>query len=139
MRDLRGFLEGAWRLRRRLEDRRGGRCGRFDGAAVFAPAGGELVYRERGVLRLGRYQGRAGRVYRYRFPAPGRADVAFEDGAAFHALDLGDGRCVVEHRCRDDIYRGRFHVAGPDAWQVVWLVAGPRKDQILTAGYQRVA
>ncbi len=71
--DLRAFLEGAWRLSRTLDDRRTGQRGRLDGLAVFTPSGAQLIYREGGVLRLGGYQGRAERVYRYGFPAPGRA------------------------------------------------------------------
>ncbi len=58
--DLKAFLQGTWRLTRTLEDRRAGQRGRLDGQAVFAPAGAGLVYRERGVLRLGAFTGPAG-------------------------------------------------------------------------------
>ena len=135
--DLRAFLEGAWRLSRSLDDRRTGQRGRLDGLAVFTPSGALLIYRERGMVRLGGYQGRAERVYRYGFPAPGRAEVAFEDGAPFHDLDLTGGTWTADHRCREDRYRGVFRALAPDAWEVVWRVAGPRKDQTLTTRYCR--
>ncbi len=135
--DLMVFLRGVWRLTRILEDRRAGQRGRLDGRAVFAPAGAGLVYREHGVLRLGGFTGPAERVYRYRFPGPGRAEVAFEDGRPFHDLDLSHGRWSVVHRCRDDLYRGSFEVEGRDRWTAVWRVLGPRKDQVLRGRYDR--
>jgi len=148
--DLKAFLQGRWRLTRTLEDRRAGQRGRFDGQAVFAPAGAGLVYRERGVLRLGAFTGPGERVYRYGFPgpgraprgapgrAPGRAEIAFEDGRPFHDLDLSQGRWSVAHRCRDDLYRGSFEVEDHDRWTAVWHVSGPRKDQVLRGRYDRV-
>ena len=135
--DLSAFLEGAWRLSRILDDRRTQQRGRLDGLAVFTPCGARLIYRERGVLRIGAYQGRAERVYNYAFSAPGRAEVAFDDGAPFHDLDLTGGTWSADHRCREDRYHGRFRVLAPDAWEVVWQVAGPRKDQTLTTRYCR--
>ncbi len=135
--DLKAFLQGVWRLTRTLEDRRAGQRGRLDGRAVFAPAGAGLVYRERGVLCLGAFTGPAERVYRYRFPAPGRAEVVFEDGRPFHDLDLSHGRWSVAHRCRDDLYRGSFEIEGRDRWTAVWRVLGPRKDQVLRGRYDR--
>ncbi len=134
---MKAFLRGDWRLTRTLEDRRADQRGRLDGQVVFAPAGAGLVYRERGVLRLGAFTGPTERVYRYGFPAPGRAEVAFEDGHPFHDLDLSHGRWSVAHRCRDDLYRGSFEVAGRDRWTVVWHVSGPRKDQVLCGRYDR--
>ncbi|MCH8035883.1 MAG: hypothetical protein IIC53_02030 [Proteobacteria bacterium] len=136
--DLMDFLQGVWDLTRTLEDRRAGQRGRFDGRAVFAPAGAGLAYRERGVLRLGAFTGPAERVYCYAVPTPARAEVAFEDGRPFHDLDLSQGRWSVVHRCRDDLYRGRFEVEGRDRWTAVWRVSGPRKDQVLCGRYDRV-
>lgn len=135
--DLSAFLEGAWQLNRDLDDRRTLQRGRLDGGAVFSPCGTQLIYRERGVLRIGAYRGRAERVYNYAFPAPWRAEVAFDDGAPFHDLDLTDGTWSAVHRCREDFYQGRFRVLAPDAWEAVWRVAGPRKDQTLTTRYCR--
>ncbi len=64
-------------------------------------------------------------------------DRALDDGGPFHELDLSGGRCAVEHRCRDDLYRGAFEVKGQDLWTVVWRVSGPRKDQVLCGRYDR--
>ncbi len=88
-------------------------------------------------LVLGAFTGPAERVYRDGFPAPGRAEVAFEDGRPFHDLDLSHGRWSVAHRCRDDLYRGSFEIEGRDRWTVVWRVSGPRKDQVLRSRYDR--
>ena len=47
-------FEGDWRISRRIEDRRNGLSGRFEGRACFTPeAGGGLRYEETGTLRLG--------------------------------------------------------------------------------------
>ncbi len=143
--DLQAFLQGTWRLSRTIEDRRAGQRGRLDGQAVFAPQGEGLVYRERGVLRLGACTGPAERVYRYGFPAPAcapgrapaRAEVAFQDGRPFHDLDLSHGRWSVVHRCRDDLYRGSFEIEDRDRWTALWRVSGPRKDQVLRGRYDR--
>lgn len=135
--DLKAFLEGAWLLARRLYDRRAGTRGTLQGEALFEAEGDGLVYRENGVLRLRDGAFKASRVYRYGFPAPHRAEIAFDDGSPFHALDLSSGRCAVEHRCGGDTYRGRYHVAGPGEWRVDWQVSGPRKDLFLESRYRR--
>jgi len=135
--DLNAYLEGAWRLSRILDDRRTKQRGRLDGLAVFTPCGPQLIYRERGVLHIGTYRGRAERDYNFAFPTPGRAEVAFDDGAPFHDLDLTAGTWNADHRCREDRYRGRFRVLAPDVWETVWRIAGPRKDQTLTTRYSR--
>ncbi len=90
--------------------------------------GAGLVYRERGVLRLGALTGPAERVTRFGFRAPGCAEVACEDGRPFHDLDHSHGRWSVAHRCRDELYRGGFEIEGRDRWTAVWHVSGPRKD-----------
>lgn len=135
--DLKSFLQGPWRVVRKMVDRRAGLSGRLDGVAAFEPAGAGLVYRESGLLRLGGYEGRTARVYRYAFAAPGRAEVTFEDGKPFHVLDLTGGAWSAIHRCRDDLYRGAFRATAPDAWEAVWQVTGPRKDHTLTTRYRR--
>ena len=135
--DLKAFLQGTWRLSRTIEDRRAGQRGRLDGQAVFAPQGEGLVYRERGLLRLGAFEDPAERVYRYGFSRPQRAEVAFEDGSPFHSLELSESGWWVEHRCRNDLYRGLFRLAAPGAWEAVWLVTGPRKDHRLVTRYNR--
>ena len=137
--DLRAFLAGGWNLSRTIDDRRTGQRGTLEGTATFAPEGDGLVYREEGVLELAGYRGPVMQAYRYRFPAPHRAEVAFRDGGLFHALDLSRGVWAAEHVCADDLYRGDFRVEGPDRWRVSWTVTGPRKDQTLISRYVRAA
>ncbi len=144
--DLRAYLAGAWgawRLVRTLEDRRTGQAGRFEGRAVFreddGSGSGGLTYREEGRLALGGFETLAHRDYLYLFPAPHLAEVRFPDGRTFHPLDLSGGAWAAEHRCGDDLYRGRFRTLGPDCWSADWEVAGPRKDQRLAGRYSRRA
>ncbi len=135
--DLRAFLAGAWRVLRTVEDRRGGMQGGFLGRGSFVADAAGLGYAEDGVLRLAAYRGRASRRYHYRFPAPHRALVAFEDGRPFHTLDLSRGAWAVTHACGKDIYRARFRVLGGDGWSARWHIAGPRKDHLVTSHYRR--
>ncbi len=136
--DLRAFLAGGWAVARTIADRRTGQSGTFEGRAHFAPEGAGLVYREEGRLALGTFETIANQVYRYRFPAPHRAAVAFGDGRTFHALDLSGGSWKAEHRCGQDLYRGRFAALGADGWTTQWEITGPRKDQWLESLYTRV-
>ena len=135
--DLRQFLQGSWRLARVIEDRRGGQTGVLRGQASFAPDGAGLVLTESGRLRLGPHAGAAHRRTLYRFPAPGRAEVCFADGRPFHDLDLTDGTWQAAHRCGADLYRGMFRVLDPHTLLVRWVVAGPRKDAVLTSRFRR--
>ena len=135
--DLRAFLAGGWNLSRTIDDRGAGQRGTLEGTAVFAPEGDGLVYREAGVLDLAGYRRPVVQAYRYSFPAPHRAAVAFRDGGLFHALNLSGGAWAAEHVCADDLYRGDFRVEGADRWRVSWTVTGPRKDQTLTSRYSR--
>ncbi len=140
--DLRAFLLGTWRLSRSIDDRRTGQRGTFEGVAVFRPEGAELSYREAGRLALGGFETLASRGYRYAFPAPGRAEVRFADGAPFHALELSAAAWDVAHPCGADLYRGTFRLAGAgrwtaSQWTAVWRITGPRKDQRLDGLYAR--
>ncbi len=138
VRDLRAFLAGDWAVARTIADRRTGQSGTFEGWACFAPEGAGLVYHEEGRLALGAFETIASQVYRYRFPAPHRAAVAFGDGRAFFELDLSGGPWEAEHRCGEDLYRGRFAALGADGWSAQWEITGPRKDQWLESLYTRV-
>jgi Family of unknown function (DUF6314) len=135
--DLRMFLEGTWSLERALDDRRAGQLGRLEGTAVFAPEGGDLLYREEGRLTIGDHDGPALQTYRYAFPRAGRAAVFFSDGRFFHELDLTAGVWACRHDCGEDRYDGKFTLLGAETWRVVWRVTGPRKDLILDSTYRR--
>ena len=138
VRDLRAFLAGGWVVARTIVDRRTGQSGTFAGRAHFAPEDEGLVYHEEGRLALGAFETIASQVYLYRVPTPHRAAVAFGDGRTFHALDLSGGSWTAEHRCGQDLYRGRFAALGADGWTVQWVITGPRKDQRLESLYTRL-
>ena len=135
--DLKKFLEGAWHLERRIDDRRAGQHGSLAGTAIFSPEGDGLLYREEGRLTIGGHDGPAEQDYRYTFPEAGRAEVSFRDGRPFHALDLTAGCWTATHLCDPDRYDGEFTVLGADEWRVIWRVTGPRKDLILDSTYRR--
>jgi hypothetical protein len=86
---------------------------------------------------LGDYQGHAERRYRFRFTGPWRAAVGFADGRPFHELQLCAGETAVEHLCGNDLYRGRYRLAGDHRWRLAWRITGPRKDLSLDTAYLR--
>jgi hypothetical protein len=123
------FLAGRWEIRRRLVDLDGGVEGEFAGVAEFAGR----RWLERGRLRFGAYDGEAWREYRLVPDGEGWA-VEFSDGRPFHPLRWG----TVEHLCGEDRYSGEFALRGPDAFEVVWHVVGPRKRQLIDTTYLRM-
>ena len=135
--DLRSYLAGGWRLKRAITECRWRQEGSFEGEAGFAPEGGGLIYRESGRMRLGDYDGRATRCYRFDFPQPHLARVAFDDGRHFHDLDLRSGRAEVIHLCGRDRYAGAFQVLDRETWRVVWRVEGPHKALVIEGRYSR--
>lgn len=136
--DLFGYLAGQWRIDRRIGDRRAGPMGRLTGTAVFMPAPGGLDYAENGLLRLGEFEGSAVQHYRYLFDTPALANIQFEDGRAFHALDLTTDRADVAHDCPPDAYTGRYRIIGKDRWVLSWVIHGPRKHLRIGTRYRRL-
>jgi hypothetical protein len=129
------FLPGRWAVERTLADAALG-SGTFAGEATFTPDGRGLLWKERGRLRLGRYDGPAARTLRV-VPDGDGWTVRFADGRPFHRLDLCGGRCAVAHPCGEDLYEGEYAVRGPDALDVSWRVRGPAKDQRIESSYRR--
>jgi hypothetical protein len=129
------FLPGRWTVERTVTDAALGE-GTFAGEAVFEPDGDELVWRERGRLRLGAYEGPAARTLRIVADGDGWL-VRFADGRPFHALDLREGACAVAHPCGEDRYEGEYRVTGPDELLVRWRVRGPAKDGLIASRYRR--
>lgn len=136
--DLAAYFTGRWGLHREITEESGGELGTFVGSAEFRPEDSVLVYHEQGVLRLGEHRGRAYRTLRYQLGESGRARVYFDYGDFFHDLDLRDGHWSARHPCRDDLYEGEFEVCGPHRWRQRWLVAGPRKNHVLSTVFDRV-
>ena len=126
---------GAWRLARRIDDRRAGAEGRLEGRAVFAPGEGGLICDEVGVLTLpGLAPMEARRRYVWREGGPGRIAVFFDDGRPFHDFALGPG-AGAEHVCTPDLYRVRYDFTRWPHWRATWAVTGPRKDYISVSDY----
>jgi hypothetical protein len=136
--DLAAFLRGCWRLTRRFVDAASTATGRMDGAACFEPAPWGLNYVEQGILAMGDYRGEATRRYRFTACEGSRADILFDDGAPFHALDLATGRAEIVHHCGDDLYEGRYAVLSADQWTLDWRITGPRKALAISTRYARL-
>jgi Family of unknown function (DUF6314) len=138
--DVLRYLQGRWRVRRTVRDLASGATGSFEGTAAFTrlEPSGVLAHREEGGFTWLGVTRTARREHRYHPGPDGTALVCFADGRPFHPLDLRTGRCVADHPCAADRYRGRFTVLGPDRWRVVWTVAGPEKDLVLTTVHDRL-
>lgn len=132
-------LEGRWRLDRHIDDRRAGGVAAFAGEALFRPDGSGLRCEEAGLLRINGVETRASRVYLWRFPAPERVEVLFEDGRFFHAFDPRDPAPGASHDCPPDFYEVTYRFDGPDRWRSVWRVRGPRKDYRMESVFSRLA
>lgn len=138
MSDLFSYLEGEWRIERRIDDRRIHETGTLSGSASFTPVADGLDYSESGKLHIGTYSGIAERRLLFcRGDTPESADVRFPDGRQLYMLDLGSGQGQALHDCPPDIYRVTTIAIGANCWQQEWVVAGPRKDQTITTVFHR--
>lgn len=137
-RSMRAYLAGAWRIERRIADRRGGRDGSFTGGAVFSAAGARVLhYREDGTLRMDGRAMKASQVYLWRFGGEG-ADVAFADGRPFHRVAPRTNAATALHDCPPDTYRVAYRFETADRWYQRWIVTGPRKDHTLESVFTRL-
>lgn len=119
-------LLGVWQLQRRLVDRRAGRFGHVSGWLELTLVGSVVHWLELGELAWG---GGVFEVTReLHIVADGAGwQVRFADGRPFHPWRPGE---VVEHPCRDDVYRGLVRVdPARTRLRVLWDVTGPAKDQ----------
>jgi hypothetical protein len=99
-----------------------------------------LLYTEEGKLQFGGYSDTVHRTYQYLFPdpqSPHIAQVRFEDGRAFHDLNLASGEHTAHHDCSPDIYEGQFQVQSQDIWQSRWIITGPHKDLCITTNFKK--
>lgn len=136
--NLRDFA-GRWGLRRRIADIRAGTEARMEGEAVLRPDVQVLVYDEAGLLHFGTAPPlRASRRYLWRDGGPGRIEVRFEDGRAFHVFALG-AAASAEHDCAPDRYEVRYDFAAWPLWRAEWRVRGPRKDYLSVTDYAPLA
>lgn len=138
MSDLFSYLEGDWRIERRIDDRKLGETGTLSGWASFTLQADGLDYSETGTLHIGNYSGMAERRLRFcRDDTPEAADIRFPDGRHFYRLDLGCGEGRALHDCPPDIYRVTTIATDAGCWRQEWVVTGPRKDQTITTVYRR--
>ena len=129
-------FEGRWRIVRRIEDRRAGQTGAFEGEAAFSPVPGGLRYSEAGQLRLGTGPAmQATRAYLWAFDGA-RVQVAFDDGRPFHAFSLAEA-AEADHWCDPDDYRVAYDFSAWPLWRAVWTVSGPRKEYVMDSVYTR--
>ena len=128
-------FEGSWRIARRIDDRRAGVTGTFDGRADFVPDGQGLTVTETGLMRYGDGPALEGRrVYLWRPDPPHRIAVHFDDGRFFHAIDIGSAP-EATHHCAPDLYRVAYDFSRWPLWRAVWTVTGPRKDYTSTTDH----
>ena len=140
--DLFDFLEGSWRLDRKIDDLKLKIQGSMTGVSIIRPQQSErsnkvLSYREEGRLCFGNYEEDVHRSYQFSFFEKQKAQVLFSDGSFFHELDLSSGFCEVSYICKDDVYTGQFQVVSSTIWLSQWCVNGPSKDLKLNNSYQR--
>jgi len=140
--DLKAYFSGHWTLSRTMNDLKLNMPGAMEGLASFSLAEFEdglsgLLYHENGELRFGDYREDVNRSYQYIIREPRSADIRFDDRRFFYHLDLTSGRCLMEHQCGDDMYRGRIRVDNEDVWRISWFISGPRKEIVLDTRYHR--
>ena len=125
--DTFGFLLGAWRVSRSIEDRLAGLTGSFEGSALLVippewqARGVWARYDETGTLQFGGHSGPASRTLGYMRRFDGTVAVFFPDGRPYIDLDLRTGSCERDHPCREDTYRLTFTVHSLDEFEERWL------------------
>jgi hypothetical protein len=134
MPELQDFA-GRWQIARRIEDRRAGAEGRFDGEANLTATPGGLLYHERGSLTLGAAPPMtAERRYLWSAAPGGRIAVAFDDGRPFHSFTPA-GHAKATHCCAPDSYAVAYDFTRWPDWRASWTVRGPRKDYRMDTAY----
>jgi len=126
---------GHWRLTRRIDDRRAGVLGQFEGQAEFVADEAGLILTETGRLCYGGAAPmQAERRYLWRADGAGIA-VFFADGRPFHRFSASD--LTAHHDCPPDSYDVAYEFGGWPQWQSRWAVTGPRKEYVMISRYER--
>ena len=134
-----------------MVDRAAGVRGTFSGTVSFTPddgghvgaprshSQGVLRQRETGTVVWPTFTGPASRQYLL-VPTddPALMEVLFEDGRAFHPLNLSGGSWTAGHWCEPDTYQVSFSSLSPDRLHYEWDVTGPSKDLLLRTSLQRM-
>ena len=128
-------FEGAWQLDRSIAHRTGQRA-MLSGQALLTREGQGLLYHEIGLLHLERQSPvKAERRYLWRPGHGATIDVRFEDGRAFHSIDLQVPQ--ARHDCAPDVYDVTYDFSDWPHWRSRWDVTGPKKDYAMTSVYRR--
>ncbi|MEO8530349.1 MAG: DUF6314 family protein [Deltaproteobacteria bacterium] len=128
---------GQWRFSRVIYDAQGRESGRVSGVASIVGDAGSARYDEQGLMELpGTASLRAQRVYLWRSVAAGIA-VQFDDGRAFHTIDLQDVAATAKHWCDPDDYHAAYDFSAWPVWTSDWRVKGPRKAYRMVTRYER--
>lgn len=133
-------FEGRWRLVRRIADFRTGATFRLAGVTAFLPAGdgpdAAWIEEESGHLRGAPGPALAARrAALWRESSPGRIEVSFPDGRAFHAFALA-ARAEAGHACAPDLYRVAYDFRRWPEWHALWRATGPAKDYASLSRYR---
>jgi hypothetical protein len=137
--DVLARLEGDWRLIRHVDGRP-----LMKGRATFsANHDGSLTYHERGRVQWSDGQAfEAERRYVYRARPSGFAVFFFEEpDRLFHDVGLEEAQGGLmgraSHRCKDDLYLGRYEFLADGTFFIRHAVSGPRKGYTLETTYDR--
>jgi Family of unknown function (DUF6314) len=133
--ELVSWLAGSWAVERAVN----GVPGAFVGIADFVElCDGTMRWHESGRLRLDQFDGRACRTLIIVATDDGH-EVRFDDGRAFHPLDLSTGHTEVVHLCGADRYHGIYSCGEPGELHVCWNVIGPGRDDEIISRYLRLS
>lgn len=131
-------FEGAWLLNRVITDLRASAEGHMQGRAVFEAQGVDrLLYEESGTLNYATQPPMAA-TRRYIWQEAGEGiNVLFEDGRAFHTIDLDRSMPDANHHCDPDLYHVSYDFSRWPDWSSTWRVVGPKKDYRMVSEYTR--
>jgi Family of unknown function (DUF6314) len=133
---LADFL-GTWSFARLILGPEGEETGQAGGTVTLTGDVHSAVYKETGRLILPQQPPMtATRRYLWR-AAPSAILVTFEDGRAFHTIDLGGESAAAAHWCNPDQYDVAYDFSAWPHWSSDWRVKGPRKDYRLLTTYRR--
>lgn len=126
--DTFGFLLGSWTLTRKIDDRKNGLSGSFEGTAIFdETSDGCGLYRETGEMAFGGYLGEADRTLHAQRCADGTVALTFPDGRRYIEMNLSQQKWSAQHLCGSDTYEINLEVKSRELLVEQWMVRGPKK------------
>ncbi|MDE0589916.1 DUF6314 family protein [Halocynthiibacter sp. C4] len=131
---------GVWRIDREIRGFDGKLHGEFSGQAVFSEVSNGLTYVEAGTLLSNGTRMQAERRYLWLgAPQARKIEVRFDDGRAFHEIDLAtpEHEPQARHFCDPDTYVVTYDFCNWPEWEARWRVTGPRKSYVMVSRYSR--